>query len=393
MHTMKKTLITLAVLAAAGSASAQSSVTIYGAIDNSFTRVTSKGGASASGLSSGGGGSIGSKLGFKGEEDLGGGLKAGFKLEMGLETSSGASGVPSSGNNINIVPPGGGLRFDRASYVSLSGGFGEVRLGRDLAASFINDVVYDPFLTYGVGSSLNFPLGVLGSLFAPAGVAPSTVGKDASSLFRVSNAISYLTPGNLGGFSGQLQFAPSEQASSTGAARKDGRVVTARVAYDKGPLSASVSGGKANQSNGVLSQDVTTANAGSSFDFGVVKVMGEFARFKTENATGVAGQDFTTKVITLGAVAPVGPGKVKLGLSQAKRDIDGTAGEPKATKIALGYDYALSKRTSLFGTVARVKNTGGSAVGAADGGVAGFGAPTLANSRSVGYDVGLLHSF
>lgn len=390
---MKNSLITLAVVTAAGGALAQSSVTLYGAIDNSFTRVTNKGGASASGLSSGGGGSIGSKIGFKGDEDLGGGLKAGFKLEMGLETSSGASGVPSSANNINIVPPGGALRFDRAAYVSLAGGFGEVRLGRDLAASFINDVIYDPFLTYGVGSSLNFPLGVLGSLFAPPGVAASTVGKDASSLFRMSNAISYLTPNTLGGVSGQFQLAPSEQASNTGVAKKDGRVMTARLAYDKGPLSASVSGGKASQSDGVLSQDVSTANAGGSFDFGVVKLMGELARFKTENATGVAGQDLTTKVITLGAVAPMGPGKVKLGLSQGKRDIDGLAGEPKATKIALGYEYTLSKRTALFTTVSRVKNSGGSAVGAADGGVAGFGSSTLANSRSVGYDLGLMHSF
>lgn len=390
---MKNSLITLAVVTAAGGALAQSSVTLYGAIDNSFTRVTNKGGASASGLSSGGGGSIGSKIGFKGDEDLGGGLKAGFKLEMGLETSSGASGVPSSANNINIVPPGGALRFDRAAYVSLAGGFGEVRLGRDLAASFINDVIYDPFLTYGVGSSLNFPLGVLGSLFAPPGVAASTVGKDASSLFRMSNAISYLTPNTLGGFSGQFQLAPSEQASNTGVAKKDGRVMTARLAYDKGPLSASVSGGKASQSDGVLSQDVSTANAGGSFDFGVVKLMGELARFKTENATGVAGQDLTTKVITLGAVAPMGPGKVKLGLSQGKREIDGLAGEPKATKIALGYEYTLSKRTALFTTVSRVKNSGGSAVGAADGGVAGFGSSTLANSRSVGYDLGLMHSF
>ena len=96
---------------------------------------------------------------------VGGGVKAGFKLEMGLLTDNGANGVPGSNNNVAIVPPGGALRFDRAAYVSLSSRLGEVRLGRDLVASFVNDVVYDPFLTYGVGSSLNFPLGVLGSLY------------------------------------------------------------------------------------------------------------------------------------------------------------------------------------------------------------------------------------
>ena len=392
---MKKKLITLAVLAAAGSASAQSSVTIYGAIDNSFTRVTNnKGGASASGLSSGGGGSVGSKLGFKGTEDLGGGLKVNFKLELGLETSSGANGVPGSNDNINIIPPGGALRFDRAAYVSLSGGFGEIRVGRDLAASFISNVIYDPFLTYGVGSSLNFPLGVLGSLFVPAGVlSPSITGKDAASLFRVSNAISYLTPGDLGGFSGQFQFAPSEQSSSAGVGDKDGRVITLRLAFDKGPIGFSVSAGESKQSGAGVTQDVSTANVGGSYDFGVAKVTAEYVRFKTENATGVVGQDFNTKVATIGVIAPLGPGRIKLGLSASERDVDGIASDFNANKIALGYDYVLSKRTSLFVTVARVNNSGGSAVGVADGGVAGFGSPTRVNSRSTGYDVGILHSF
>lgn len=377
---MQKTLIALAALAVSGTALAQSSVTIYGAVDNSFTRVTNKGGASASGLSSGGGGSIGSKLGFKGDEDLGGGLKASFKLEMGLETSSGANGVPGSSNNVAIVAPGGGLRFDRAAYVALSGGFGEVRLGRDLVASFINDVIYDPFLTYGVGSSLNFPLGVVADA------------KSASSLFRVSNAVSYFTP-NFGGLTAQIQFAPSEQASNTGIAKRDGRVTTGRVAYDKGPLSASVSAGKADQSSGVIGQDITTANAGASFDFGVVKVMGEFARFKVDNVTGVSGVDLTTSIVTLGAIAPVGPGKIKLGVSRAERKTDGVTAKPETTKVAVGYDYSLSKRTSLFTTVAYVRNKDGSAVSASQGGVAGFGSNAVANQRSIGYDIGLLHSF
>lgn len=377
---MHKHLITLAALAASVPVFAQSSVTIYGAVDNSFTRVTNKGGASASGLSSGGGGSIGSKLGFKGDEDLGGGLKASFKLEMGLETSSGANGVPGSSNNVAIVAPGGGLRFDRAAYVALSGGFGEVRLGRDLVASFINDVIYDPFLTYGVGSSLNFPLGVVADA------------KSAASLFRVSNAVSYFTP-NFGGLTAQIQFAPSEQASNTGLAKKDGRVITGRVAYDKGPLSASVSAGKADQSNGTIGQDIGTANAGASFDFGVVKVMGEFARFQVDNATGVSGVDLTTNIVTVGAIAPMGPGKVKLGVSRAERKTDGNTLKPETTKIAVGYDYSLSKRTSLFTTVAYVRNKEGSAVSASQGGVAGFGSNAVANQRSIGYDVGLLHSF
>lgn len=393
---MKNTLIAAAALLAGAPLFAQSSVTIYGAIDNSLTRLTGNG-RSVTGLSSGGGGSIGSKLGFTGTEDLGGGLKAGFKLEMGLLTDNGANGVPGSNNNVAIVPPGGALRFDRAAYVSLAGPFGEVRLGRDLVASFLNDVIYDPFLTYGVGSSLNFPLGVLGSLFNSGTypLAASTVGKDVSSLFRVSNAIGYSTPGNLGGFSGQIQFAPSEQASNSAAARRDGRVVSGRVAYDQGPISASVSAGKSVQSNGTIRQDVATANVGGAYDFGVIRLLGEYARFKTDSATGVAGQDLTARIVTLGATAPVGPGLVKVGYSRAERSLGGVAGKPRAAKLAVGYDYALSKRTSLFATVARLTNKDGSALNVGDGGVAGLGNAGAfnANQSSTGYDIGFRHSF
>jgi predicted porin len=377
---MKKSLLTLAALAAAGSVSAQSSVTLYGAIDNAYTRI---GGsiASVKGLSSGGGGVIGSKLGFKGEEDLGGGLKAGFNLEMGLETSSGANGVPGSNNNIALVNTGA-LRFDRRATISLtSSSFGELRLGRDLATSFINDVIYDPFLTYGVGSSLNFPLGVVADA------------QSAASLFRVSNAISYFTPNTLGGFSAQVQFAPSEQASNTGAQDKDGRYVGLRVAYDKGPISVSASGGKATFTTaGGVSQDRSTGNFGGSYDFGVAKVMAEFARFKNENIA--PGADLKTKIYTLGVVAPVGPGAVKLGLSRGTLETTGVANEPRASKLAVGYDYNLSKRTGLYATVARVSNKNGAALTAGSGGVAGLGGAIAgANSSSTGYDIGLRHAF
>lgn len=376
---MKKSLLALAALAAAGSASAQSSVTLYGAIDNAYTRL---GGsiASAKGLSSGGGGVIGSKLGFKGTEDLGGGLKAGFTLEMGLETSTGANGVPGSNNNIGLIGTGA-LRFDRQATVSLMGNFGEVRLGRDLATSFINDVIYEPFLTYGVGSSLNFPLGV---------VADAT---NAASLFRVSNAISYLTPGTLGGFSAQVQYALSEQASTTTPQDKDGRYVGARVAYDKGPVSVSASTGKATfTAPAGTSLDRSTGNVGGSYDFGVARLMAEYARFKAENVS--PGADLKTTVYTLGLVAPAGPGAVKVGYSRGTLKTTGIANEPRASKIALGYDYSLSKRTGLYATVARVSNANGATVNVGSGGVAGLGgAISGPNSKSTGYDIGVRHSF
>ncbi|MDO9203061.1 MAG: porin, partial [Hydrogenophaga sp.] len=112
---MKKSLIALAVLAASGAAMAQSSVTLYGIAD---VVIHKDKGASAA-LASGG--VSGSRLGFKGTEDLGGGLKANFVLEQGLQLDTGAIGDGTAKT--------AGQAFSRQSYVGLSGGFGEVKLG------------------------------------------------------------------------------------------------------------------------------------------------------------------------------------------------------------------------------------------------------------------------
>ncbi|HWH83426.1 MAG TPA: porin, partial [Burkholderiaceae bacterium] len=111
---MKKSLLALAVLGAfAGVASAQSSVTLYGTLDVNGRYVKADGQSrsltqSTDGINS-------SQLGFRGIEDLGGGLKAGFVLLAGVNPDSGTT-------NSKF--------FNRRSTVSLMGGFGEVRLGR-----------------------------------------------------------------------------------------------------------------------------------------------------------------------------------------------------------------------------------------------------------------------
>jgi hypothetical protein len=93
---------------------------------------TSKTGLGNSGYNS-------SRLGFRGTEDLGGGLAASFWLEAPITNDDGATGVST---------------FARRSTVSLSGGFGEVRLGRDYTPTFWNDTVFDPFGTNGVGTNI-----------------------------------------------------------------------------------------------------------------------------------------------------------------------------------------------------------------------------------------------
>src|SRR5665647_2486668 len=124
---MKKTLVALAALAVVGAASAQSSVTIYGAVDAAYNYASADlvtGNQSKSFLGSSQLGS--SKLGFKGVEDMGGGLQAVFKLEMGLNNDSGAGKGINTNNQATGATAAGALAFNRYSYVGLAGGFGEV---------------------------------------------------------------------------------------------------------------------------------------------------------------------------------------------------------------------------------------------------------------------------
>ena len=180
---MKKSLIALAVLAASGAAMAQSSVTLFGIVDATYAygsgSVANKSQLTNSGYNS-------SRLGFRGVEDLGGGMSASFWLEAGVNNDNGSGGTTSTNNQgASGVTGGGGLTFNRRSTVSLNGGFGEVRLGRDYTPQFWNLTVFDPFGTNGVGTTqtLNSSLG-----------GPTTI--------RASNSIGYFLPGNLGGFYG-----------------------------------------------------------------------------------------------------------------------------------------------------------------------------------------------
>ena len=143
---MKKSLTALAALAVCGLASAQSSVTLFGVVDAGLTYQSSTArdpitGASVkqSKTSLGNSAYNSSRIGFRGTEDLGGGLAASFWLEAPISNDDGATGIST---------------FSRRSTVSLSGGFGELRLGRDYTPTFWNDTVFDPFGTNGSGSSV-----------------------------------------------------------------------------------------------------------------------------------------------------------------------------------------------------------------------------------------------
>jgi len=289
---MKKTLVALAALAAAGGAFAQSGnaraitgsgVEIFGIADARINYATSTNAGSISRLDNSGESS--SRLGFRGVEDIGGGWGAGFWLEAGVgsddgrgqnttqnSTNNGQNLSVGTGANLPAAAAGSGttqyntastsslaglqgLTFNRAAVVSLlNKGFGEIRAGRDYAPTFWNLTVYDPFGTVGMGSASNIALGTInpaGATVAPPGTTKPQV--------RTSNSIGWLS-NDMGGFRAQVQYAFSEVPTncagqttvnaanqSTGnscpAAAGDGRYIGARLQYNSGPLSMALATG------------------------------------------------------------------------------------------------------------------------------------------------------
>ncbi len=335
---MKKTLIALAAVAATGAAFAQSSVTLFGIVDLNIRNVK-QGGESLTSMSQDGIAS--SRLGFRGVEDLGGGMKAGFWLEAGLNPDT---GTPT------------GVSFQRRSTVSLMGNFGEVRLGRDYVPTFWNHTIYDPFGTNGVGSSV----GTFNSL-----------GNGAGTLVRANNSLGYFLP-NFGGFSGQVMYALKE----TKADNALGEYFGLRLTYAAGPLSVAFATGNEGTENQVDSYKRT--NVGASYDFGVAKPMVQYTIGKQGSAE--------VKHFVVGVVAPVGPGNIKAAYTRS--DYNPAAGNGDANKIAVGYDYSLSKRTAVYGTFARITNKNGATYGLSPN-----AAGTTPGGKSTGFEFGVRHSF
>ena len=359
---MKKSLIALAVLATAGVASAQSSVTLFGVVDATLAFGKGSGVGSSSKTQLTNSGYNGSRLGFRGTEDLGGGMSASFWLEAGVANDDGA-GVATNTNNqatggaIAGIGGGQGLTFNRRSTVSLAGGWGELRLGRDYSPQFWNLTVFDPYGTNGVGTTQTLKSSLGG---------PVTV--------RASNAIGYFLPGGLGGFYGQVQHYLGENNKTGAATENDGKGTALRLGYAAGPVNVALATSSTKYATGTIK----TTNLGGQYDFGVAKLMGHYNRDRVGSTPSVTGKGYL-----IGGLIPMGAGEIRLAYSTYKTDVAGT---PKSNKYALGYVHNLSKRTALYTTVARVSNSGGAAQ-------ALNGAVTAVNNKSTGYDFGIRHSF
>lgn len=342
---MKKPVLALAIFAAVGSASAQSSVTLSGVVDLAVAfgkgDISNRTQMKSSGLTS-------SQLSFRGTEDLGGGLKTSFWLEAGLNPDDGTGQATNTNNQVSGSTTAGGLTFNRRSTLSLEGGFGEVRLGRDYTPHYLNHSAYDPFGQVGVGASR----AILGSTGGFTAV-------------RASNSLGYLSP-YLGGF--QVRF-QTYRGETIGTDAGNGNSI--RVTYAQGPLSLGLAYGKTDKG---ANTDVKSTNIGGSYDFGVAKLMGAITKDANTGAADVDGFQF-------GVHVPVGAtNTIRASVSQTDNGI------AKTKQLALGYVHNLSKRTALYATFARVSNAGGAAA-------ALNGAVTNVNGSSSGYDFGVRHSF
>ena len=370
---MKKSLLALAVLGAyVGVASAQSSVTLYGTIDLNGTYEKNTGRDKRLSMSQDGINS--SQLGFRGIEDLGGGLKAGFTLLAGLSPDSGGVNVNANSSRF----------FNRRSTVSLFSNAGELRLGRDYKPSFWNTTIFDAFGTNGLGESN-------AARFLYPGV-------------RTDNAIQYFLPANLGGFYGQAMVAASEGGTTNagvGSDRVGARVYGARLGFAAGPFD--VAGAYETQRFGVAStvgavgavnpgglvfailpgQSQKTWNVGGAYDFGFLKLLGYYNH---ESVPGAHEGSFS-----LSTVIPMGQGEVHLGYDRAKLTAPAPIGEKTLDNIKATYQYNLSKRTALYGTVARLANKDGT-TNSLTGGSTITGNPT-AGGNSKGFQLGVRHFF
>lgn len=351
---MQKKIIALAIAGLASTAAfAQSNVTIYGRMDlGAAYRTGDSGGVAntegkyeiASGIGSG------SRIGFKGVEDLGNGLKAFFQSEfgIGLDQTSGSSSATWTNRN---------------SYVGLAGGFGTVEAGR------MDDVRYGIFNTYDP-----FAGGTIGNF------TQMTLQTD-----RVDNSIAYISP-NFNGFGLVLSYssgtAGAEPAANNYVWGVSSTSYTIMGAYDNGPLSARLdyeevvypgSGGS----------KTWVATAAGSYDFGAVKISALIDQIKNKDAW------LKQQAWMIGAKAPIGKFTVKANIGGVKNKIFDDA---DSLKWALGVDYALSKRTYVYANYGQIKNDDGAArtiTWAANSGAlygsAGYG--------TVGVDFGIAHTF
>ncbi len=314
---MKKSLIALAVLAASGAAMAQSSVTVYGRLDASVgSAKVGNVGAVVSNTQLFSNNITTSRIGFRGTEDLGGGLSALFIIETGFAPDA----------------PGATYLGDRAAVVGLSGGFGTIKLGR-------HDTAFDDIRDLSVSSNLwdSASLASTESIVGTTGF--NGVGNIADYGDRANNQIRYESP-SFGGVTFGISYGFDEVAAPT---KQD--VIAYNVRYKSGNLDVGAAYQETAQGgapNFTVTDDRKYSTVAAAYNFGSFRISGGWNQAKN-TATGLKSNTYT-----IGANVPVNAFDFSVGYSTAKAKQQNGATFEKGSAFSAGVTYSLSKRTRLY---------------------------------------------
>ena len=311
---MKKSLLALAVLGAfAGVANAQTNVTVYGVADIGFGRDRTldvnkfdatrgaKIGNKSQMLGNSAMNNGNSRLGFRGTEDLGGGLKASFNFEQGINLETGATEANT---------------YARQANVSLGGNWGTVTFGRQFNAQYHAIAAYD--LTGTANYSLN--------------------GRQFGYPVRTNSLTKYTSP-NFNGFTAMVEFATEHDLGATDPQYGLGLI------YKGGPISASLSYTRLSAENPVTGDGDSDWTIGGAYDFGMFKVAASYLDLDRNNSKG----------FTLGASTNFGPVTLTFDAGRQTEDV----GNEENTDYLLEAKYSLSKRTFVYGAFYHEGEDGG----------------------------------
>jgi predicted porin len=330
---MKKTLIALAAVAATSAAFAQSTVTIYGKLDQGYARSI---GAAKGEIKE----AAGSRLGFRGTEDLGGGLKANFQVDTRFRMDDNGAAPTAS-------PLAGGNTF-----VGVSGGFGNVQMGKLDTHYCMGSDSHGTRATALQASSC----GVLGY------VNGSGAGQAIANASRSTNVVRYTAP-TMGGLTvqGTYSFA---QSGSEGAVGKTsgGNAAHIQGVYAAGPLTVGASMWQAkgeDQTSTVArtGQKATTLMANYNLGIATIGLTYDKSALRA-GAANAAFIDTERTITSIPVTVPMGAGTALFTYSKASntKTAGVTNANTGATLLSVGYDYALSKRTSLGVSYAKLDN-------------------------------------
>lgn len=356
---MKKHLLALAVASIGTAAIAQnapSSVTLYGIVDAGAMHNSNNAGQSETRMTSGY--LQTSRFGFRGSEDLGGGMRAIFTMESGLNLTTGANSSAT-------------VMFNRQAFMGLSSSsLGTFTMGRQYTPVYDHLISLAGAPTFGVGGGAVDGLGGPGST---AGRFDNTLGGT-----RIDSSFKYTSP-DFSGFKVNAMWQSRPDASTA----KTGQLASFGVGYNAGPISSGL-GYISRKCSSLATGCTATADddklwaLGAGYDFGVAKLSGIYTSQK--NAKNVKGSD--ADVMHVMVTAPVGAWKLAAGYQRLN---DKSVLDHDVRQINLSAVYSLSKRTSVYGIYAHQKVD--------NGGKASMAITTSGDGKQNIYAVGIRHVF